>query len=132
MDTVRAFSLADARDYMVEQAFWGITVADAARQAGYSEFHFLRLFEQQFRESPHEFLTRLRVERAKRLVRTSQLSMSEICHEVGYESQSSFSHLFLRETGYRPTEFRRVFSTEGMYALKVTPACFFAMRFPQS
>jgi AraC-like DNA-binding protein len=116
--------LANSRDWLAANSGRRITLPEAAAQAGFSPFHYQRLFLRAFRETPHEFLTRIRLERAKRILRTGIDPITEICFEVGYASLGSFSSLFCRREGVPPTEFRRVFSTPGLWALKCTPACF--------
>lgn len=116
--------LRDTRDWMAANHGERVSLASAAAYAGFSPFHFQRLFTRAFGESPHEFLTRIRLERAQRILRTSVDPVTEICVDLGYESLGSFSALFKREVGIAPTEFRRVFSMPEIWALKATPACF--------
>ncbi|HVT11082.1 MAG TPA: AraC family transcriptional regulator [Fimbriimonadaceae bacterium] len=120
--------LCRSRDWMAANAGRRLTLAEVAAQAGFSPFHFQRLFLRAFAETPHEFLTRLRLERARRILRTSIDPVTEICIDLGYESLGSFSALFRREVGMPPSEFRRVFSTPGLWELKSTPACFRFLR----
>ena len=84
-----------------------LTLARLAREAGYSPFHFSRLFKQTTGFSPSRYLVRLRVERARRLLRESARSMIETGLEVGYRSPSHFAHVFQREVGFTPSEYRR-------------------------
>ena len=112
-----------ARDWMAANHSRRITLAEAADQAGFSPFHFQRQFARAFGETPLEFLTRIRLENAKKMLRAGA-PVSEICLDLGYASLSSFSTLFRREVGIAPSEFRRVFSTPDLWALKATPACF--------
>lgn len=116
--------LRENRDWLEFNHSQRVTLQQAAAQAGFSPFHYQRLFQRAFGETPHEFLTRMRLERAKWLLRTSGDTVSEICFELGYESLGSFSTMFTREVGVPPTEFRRIFSAPGLWALKCTPACF--------
>lgn len=113
-----------SRDWLAANAHRRITLAEAAARAGFSPFHFHRLFQRAFGETPQEFVTRLRMDRAKRSLRTSVDSVSEICFEVGYESIGTFSSLFRREVGVPPSQFRRIFQAPDLWALKSTPACF--------
>src|SRR5262249_27858422 len=83
------------------------TLADAAAEAYLSPFHFLRLFRQAFGETPHEFLTRVRLERAQLLLSTSRRPVTEVCLDVGFSSLGSFSTLFSRRVGVSPSVFRR-------------------------
>ncbi len=112
-----------ARGYLAERYMEPVTLVEAAEFAGFSPFHFQRLFTRAFGESPLEFLTRVRMERAQTLLRSRELTVSEVCLEVGYSSLGSFSSLFSRRMGCAPTEFRRVFSFPGLWELKSIPAC---------
>jgi AraC-like DNA-binding protein len=99
--------LCRARDYLAAFADRRVSLAAAAREASLSPFHFQRSFVAAFGESPHEFLTRLRVERAKRALASTSRSVTEICFDVGYESLGSFSARFRALTGVSPSEYRR-------------------------
>ena len=79
---------------------------DLAREAGYSRYHFARTFAQAYGETPRAYLTRRRVERAKSLLRTANLSVTEVCLLVGFESLGSFSSLFRRLVGQSPSSYR--------------------------
>ncbi|HZH97389.1 MAG TPA: AraC family transcriptional regulator [Fimbriimonadaceae bacterium] len=116
--------LRENREWLAENAWRRVTLQEAAAHSGFSPFHYQRLFLRAFGETPHEFLTRLRMERAKRILRTSSDPVTEICFDLGYESLGSFSALFAREVGLPPSQYRRIYSTPGIWALKCTPACF--------
>jgi len=58
--------------------------------------------------TPHRYLTRLRLERAARLLSGTDREVTEICAAVGFESPGSFSRLFRRELGRPPSEFRKI------------------------
>lgn len=68
-----------------------------------------RRFKKAIGETPHEFLQNARIERAKRLLETTNNSLDEVVHRVGYEDVSSFRRLFTRESGISPGEYRRQF-----------------------
>jgi len=99
--------LCRARDYLGARYRERVTLENAAREACLSPFHFNRLFTQAFGETPHEFVTRVRIDAAKRLLLSENDSVTEICLEVGYESLGSFSSRFRSLTGLSPTAFRR-------------------------
>jgi AraC-like DNA-binding protein len=65
------------------------------------------LFAGAFGETPHEFVTRRRIEEAKKLLLRDGDSVTEICFAVGYESLGSFSTRFRSLTGLSPASFRR-------------------------
>jgi AraC-like DNA-binding protein len=120
-----------SREFMAAHFDERVTLASAADVAYMSPFHYQRLFCQAFGESPHEFLTRRRLERAQRLLRTSGMTVSEVCVAVGYESLGSFSSMFARQIGCPPTEFRRVYSLPGLWALRSIPGCFMGIWAPR-
>ena len=72
-----------------------------------------RRFKKAIGETPREFLQNARIERAKRLLETTQDSLDEVVHRVGYEDVSSFRRLFTREIGISPREYRRQFRVRG-------------------
>jgi AraC-like DNA-binding protein len=101
-----------------------------ARVACFSKFHFLRLFRQAYGETPARYLAHVRLERARILLETSQMSVTEICLDVGYESLTSFSSAFRRFAGASPQRYRRRWvtvlrSAEGPPVR--LPACFLEM-----
>jgi|SRR5882724_1384974 len=106
-DSVTFARLCRARDYLGDCYRDRVTLANAARQAYLSPFHFNRLFAQAFGETPHEFVTRMRIEQAKRLLLAENHSVTEICFDIGYESLGSFSVRFRSLTGLSPSAFRR-------------------------
>ncbi len=96
----RAHDLID-RDYARP-----LDLATMAREAGYSRFHFARAFARAYGETPGAYLTRRRIERAKTLLRSANLSVTEICFLVGFESLGSFSARFRDLVGHSPTAYR--------------------------
>jgi transcriptional regulator GlxA family with amidase domain len=98
-----------------------LDVPALARIAQVSEAHFIRTFKATFGETPHRYLQRRRVERAMFLLRGSDLSVTEVCLEVGFTSLGTFSRTFHEIVGESPTAYR------GRGALEAVPSCF-AMR----
>jgi AraC-like DNA-binding protein len=99
--------LCRSRDWLASRIDEPLHLADAAREACLSPFHYHRLFAHTFGETPHEFVTKLRIDRAKRLLARDQLPVTEVCFAVGYESLGSFSTLFRTMVGYSPSAYRR-------------------------
>jgi len=77
-----------------------------AREAGYSRFHFVRAFRDTYGSTPRDYLSARRVERARELLRTANLTVTEICFLVGFSSLGSFSARFKREVGLSPSDYR--------------------------
>jgi AraC-like DNA-binding protein len=77
-----------------------------SREACLSRYHFHRLFTRIYRVTPHQYLTRKRMEQARACLAARELTITEICNEVGFESIGSFSTLFKKEIGHAPTHYR--------------------------
>ena len=99
-------ALRRARD-LIDRDFGEPLDLDAmARAAGYSRFHFARAFAAAYGEPPRAYLTRRRIERAKTLLRSANLSVTEICLLVGFSSLGSFSVRFRELVGQSPSAYR--------------------------
>ena len=85
-----------------------LNVADLADHAGYSPFHFSRLFARHVGIGPGQYLTALRVGRAKQLLLTETASVIDVAAEVGFDSLSSFSQRFRSAVGVPPAQLRRL------------------------
>jgi AraC-like DNA-binding protein len=83
-----------------------LDVEALARRAHCSPWHFSRRFKEAFGETPHQYVLSRRVERAQELLRNTELSVSEVCLEVGFQSLGSFSAAFHRVAGMTPTAYR--------------------------
>ncbi len=75
-----------------------------AGTVGLSEYHFLRMFKQSTGYTPHQYVISQRIERAKELLKKSDMSITEIAYLLGFSSSAHFSHHFRRKTGYRPSD----------------------------
>src|SRR5262245_39692180 len=98
--------LVRSRDYIAARLDEPQRLADAARYACLSPYHYHRLFRQTFGETPLEFITRLRMDRAKELLIRDELSVTDTCMAVGYESLGTFSTRFRSFVGCSPSEFQ--------------------------
>jgi AraC-like DNA-binding protein len=96
-----------ARAYMAARHTDGLTLAAVARVAGLSPYHFSRVFRTHLGMGPHQYLVRLRIDHAARLLRTTSLPVTRICYDVGFHSLSHFITVFRRVTGMTPLEYRR-------------------------
>lgn len=81
-----------------------IDLSNISDEAFFSKFHFIRLFKDIYGKTPHQYLTSVRVDHAKKLL-IKGLTVSEVCTAVGFESLSSFSTLFKNIVGESPTVF---------------------------
>jgi AraC-like DNA-binding protein len=94
-----------------------------ARTAGISKYHFHRLFTATYGLTPAAYLSQRRIERAQDLLRATNLSVTEVCHNVGFSSLGSFSARFRAVVGESPREFQRRW---GAHAPRI-PGCFVLM-----
>ena len=95
------------RDFLLSRMDESASIADAARAACLSRYHFLREFRAAFRLTPHQFLTTQRLARARTLLRGGKHSVTDVCFESGFQSLSSFSSLFRRHFGFSPQQVQR-------------------------
>jgi AraC family transcriptional regulator len=95
------------RDFLHAQSAGSVTLQEAARAAHLSPYHFHRSFTLAFHETPHSYLTRVRLERAQTLL-TRGLPVTEVCGAVGFESLGSFSALFRKRFGVPPSQFSKI------------------------
>ena len=79
-----------------------INVDLIADESCFSKFHFIRLFKRIYGFTPHQYLIRVRVDKAKELLE-QDYPVEEVCALVGFESVSSFSALFKRRNGISPS-----------------------------
>jgi len=103
----RVAYLRSARDLMDRHYAEPIDLPRMAAEAGFSKFHFARAFKETFGETPGAYLTRRRVERAKDLLRSANLTVTEVCMLVGFSSLGSFSSRFSELVGMSPSAFQR-------------------------
>jgi AraC-like DNA-binding protein len=100
-----------------------------ARAAYFSRHHFLREFRREFELTPHQYLTRRRLEIAKQLLANTDLSVTEVCLAVGFSSLGSFSTLFRKHVGRSPAGYRaRLFASAKLPPRPPVwiPSCFMA------
>jgi transcriptional regulator GlxA family with amidase domain len=79
-----------AKDLMDREYASPLGIDDLAKAAGWSRYHFVRSFRAAYGETPGRYLTMRRIERAKDLLRSANLTVTEICMLVGFSSLGSF------------------------------------------
>nr|WP_153455550.1 helix-turn-helix transcriptional regulator [Streptomyces smaragdinus] len=92
-----------------------------AARAGYSRFHFVRVFRDAYGETPGSYLARRRIERARELLRTCDLTVTEICAAVGFAALGTFCSRFKQVTGMTPVEYRDAHVGRGA---AMVPGCY--------
>ncbi|WP_232432343.1 helix-turn-helix domain-containing protein [Chamaesiphon minutus] len=93
-------------DYIHEHLAQEIKIAELAELTRMSHFHFSRLFKQAIGVSPHQYLIEQRVERAKHLLKQTQLPIVEIAMLCGFSSHSHLGKWFRQGTGLSPKAYR--------------------------
>ncbi|MEM9925591.1 MAG: AraC family transcriptional regulator [Cyanobacteria bacterium P01_D01_bin.50] len=93
-------------DYINDNIATEIKLSDLAALAGISQFHFSRLFKTSMGISPHKYIMKQRVERAKSLLKNPELSVTEIALLCGFNSHSHLGKYFRQLTGFTPKEYR--------------------------
>lgn len=131
MDKTRQLRLAkDAMDR--DWADPGLDLDAVAAHAGYSRFHFVRAFKAAYGETPGQYLTHRRIERAEEMLRGADLSVTEICHLVGFSSLGTFSTRFKTRTGLSPSEYRSTYVRAGASLIPGCYAMLWAGGFPRT
>jgi AraC-like DNA-binding protein len=120
--------LLQAKDVMDRRFGESLDVDTLAAVAFASPAHFARSFKRAFGESPHQYLLRRRMERAKELLRHTDRSVTEVCFAVGFSSLGSFSATFRSLVGEPPSAYRdrwREVASDGPPA--AIPGCYTMM-----
>jgi AraC-like DNA-binding protein len=103
-----------------------LNLEQISSQACFSRYHFLRLFRAAFDKTPHQYLVERRIEKAKELLSSNNLRVTDVCFEVGFQSLGSFSSLFHKSVGHPPAIYReRAKRSES--ARRQVPGCFLVM-----
>ncbi len=118
-DLANLAHLRRARDLMDREYARPLDIAALARAALMSTAHFSRQFRAAYGETPYGYLMTRRIERAKLLLRRGDLSVTEVCLEVGCSSLGSFSARFTKLVGETPTAYR----ARDHSALASVPGC---------
>lgn len=104
-----------------------IDLDNIADEAYFSKFHFIRLFKTIYNKTPHQYLTIVRIEKAKMLLKTA-VPVSEVCYAVGFDSISSFTGLFKRTVNITPSAYQqqqeKLKADVAKTPLKYIPNCF--------
>ena len=106
MDSVFLTGLVDLMDYIRDNYSKDITLDDVSRVANISPYYFSKLFKEATGENFIEYLTNVRIEKAKELLEKAELSMKEICAMCGYSDPNYFSRTFKKNVGLTPTEYK--------------------------
>jgi AraC-like DNA-binding protein len=118
--------LGRAREFIDHCYDHPLSLDQISEKACFSRYHFLRLFRQAFNKTPHQYLIERRIEKAKELLTTNDLRVTDVCFEVGFQSLGSFSTLFHKYVGHAPVIYREKVKAKEAAKRKV-PGCFLVM-----
>ena len=113
-----------------------VNIDEIAEEASFSRFHFIRLFRQAYGDTPHQYMMRLRMLEAEKLMTNPNLKIQDICFEIGFESVGTFTTQFTKLYGKTPKarqkeilEKKRIVVEE---PLRTVPNCFAEKQFSRS
>ena len=95
-----------AKDYILANFQRDISLDDISREIDISPYYFSKIFKENTGENFIDYLTTLRIDKAKELLETTDMSMKELCGEVGYANPNYFSRIFKKIVGLSPTEYK--------------------------
>ena len=98
--------IAAAKQYINEHFHEPLQMSEVAGKLYLSTAYFSRLFKEKIGMTFSDYLASCRVERARQLLATTDLSISEVANAIGYQEANSFSRLFKTRTGQSPSEYR--------------------------
>jgi AraC-like DNA-binding protein/predicted ester cyclase len=84
-----------------------LRLSELAQSVGLSSAHFSEMFRKSTGETPHQFVLRLRVERAKEMLRSAESRVLDVAIACGFKTQQHFARVFRQLCGSTPTEYRR-------------------------
>lgn len=122
--------LSRVRDRLRDAPSEPVTLGELARLVQVSPFHLQRAFVHAYGESPHAYVTRLRLDLAKAKLRGGA-TVTEACFDAGFSSLGSFSATFREKIGVAPSEYartlRRLVAVPSAIGAATVPFCFLSM-----
>lgn len=95
-------------EYIRDQYDEKFSLEEAAKVAHLSPFHFIKAFKAHTGKTPYEYLMFIKIHKAKELLSSHSLSITEICFMCGFNSLSNFTSFFKKKVGVTPSEYRRI------------------------
>ncbi|QHW31441.1 response regulator [Paenibacillus rhizovicinus] len=95
-----------AKHYISQRFAEDLSLEEAAESVHLNQFYFSKVFKQHVGETFIDYLTGLRIDRAKQLIEEDVLSLKEVSYQVGYKDPNYFSRVFKKVTGVAPSEYR--------------------------
>jgi len=94
-------------DYLENNYHKQISLKELAIQVNYSQYYFIRLFKKETGMSPFDYLAQIRLVKSKEFLSRTNMSITEICLQCGFQNSSHFSNFFKHHTGQCPSEYRQ-------------------------
>jgi AraC family transcriptional regulator len=104
-----SYTLRQVLDYIRSHLSQDLSIIDLSQVAGMSPYYFLRLFKKSMHVTPRQYIIQMRIDRAKKLLRSRELSIADIALECGFTSQSHFTNVFRQITKTTPKIYQRDF-----------------------
>ncbi len=102
--------IVNAKLFIQENFSNDITLEEVSKLVSVSPHYFSRLFKEETSENFIEYLTKVRIDKAKELMKTSNLSIKEVCFKIGYADPNYFSHIFKKVEKLTPSEYIKNFN----------------------
>jgi AraC family transcriptional regulator len=105
-DGLSSYTLRQVLDYIRSHLSQDLSIIDLAQVAGMSHYYFLRLFKKSMHVTPRQYIIQMRIDRAKELLRSRELSIADIALQCGFTNQSHFTNIFRQLTETTPKAYR--------------------------
>ncbi len=106
-DGLPKYKLKEITDYINDNLDENLSLAQMSQIAQMSPHYFATLFKQSIGIAPHQYITKCRIEKAKSLLASRELSVTQISELVGFKSQSHFAKVFCKYVGITPRKFKQ-------------------------
>lgn len=106
-ETIRPIRI--AKQYVQQHFYEPITLEDVCAATGFSVSYFSTMFKKETGEGFSKYLTRVRIDQAKDLLQGTNLSISDICDQVGYNDLKHFTTTFKKMTSLNPGQYRKLY-----------------------
>lgn len=104
-----SYSLRQVLEYIRSHLSQDLAIADIAQVAGMSPYYLMRMFKKSMHITVRQYIIQMRIDRARELLRSRELSIAEISLQCGFTNQSHFTNVFRQLTETTPKAYRRDF-----------------------
>lgn len=96
-----------AIDFLREHYRDQFTLGQVARSANYSPYHFIRIFKGETGKTPFEYLLEVKIEKAREMLLSQNMTVTEVCFLCGFNNLSHFTAVFKKKVGMTPSKYRK-------------------------